>query len=45
MYVLSDMNDLELPIPEELLFNLKESKDLFVSLLDQLERMFEKSRI
>lgn len=40
MYIMTDIDDFELPVPDELVFNLKESKDLIINYLAQLERMF-----
>lgn len=48
MFVLSDFKDvkhyseIELPLPEDFLVNLKDSKDLIFSLLDSLPNMFKK---
>lgn len=45
MTVITDPHDkeLELPIPDELLFNIDESKELIFALLDSLHNMFEKT--
>lgn len=41
MFVLSDPNETDFPIPDELLVTLKESKDLVYSLLESMPKMFE----
>lgn len=43
MIVITDPadKDLELPTPEDLLFNFEESKDQIFSILDSLHNMFE----
>jgi len=41
MFVLPDPSDPDLPIPDELVVTLSESKDLVVALLDSLPKMFE----
>ena len=41
MFVLPDPSDPDLPIPDELVVTLNESKDLVVALLDSLPKMFE----
>jgi protein transport protein SEC24 len=41
MVVLTDPLDPELPIPDDLIVNLEESKVLIFALLDQLPAMFE----
>ena len=43
MIVLSDLDDTFLPIPDSLLVNLKESKELIRNLLEELPRMFSRS--
>eukprot|EP00941_MAST-03F_sp_MAST-3F-sp1_P005150 g5150.t1 len=44
MLVVSEVNDVFLPAPDDLLVNLKESRHLVDALLDQLPSMFEGSR-
>lgn len=41
MFVLADMQDIELPIPDELIVTLADSKDLVLNLLESLPKMFE----
>lgn len=40
MIVINDLDDLFLPIPDELLINVSESKELILNLLDSLSTMF-----
>lgn len=43
MFVLADMDsseEIDLPIPDELIVTLSESKDQFYALLDSLPKMF-----
>lgn len=44
MFVLSDLTDLEIPIPDELVVTLSESKDIVYTLLDSLPKMFENTQ-
>ncbi|EDV21562.1 uncharacterized protein TRIADDRAFT_29956, partial [Trichoplax adhaerens] len=44
MLVISEVNDIFLPSPDDLLVNLQESKELVLSLLDQLPNLFDSSR-
>jgi len=48
MFVLADMDtseDIDLPIPDELVVTLSESKDQFYALLDSLPKMFQNNNI
>ena len=40
MMVMTDLDDMFLPIPDELLINLSESKDMLLNLLDSFNNMF-----
>ena len=40
MMVITDLDDMFLPIPDELLINLSESKDMLLNLLDSFNNMF-----
>lgn len=40
MIVINDLEDLFLPIPDELLVNVSEAKDLLLNLLDMFNPMF-----
>lgn len=40
MIVINDLDDIFLPIPDELLINLSESKDMLLNLLDSFNNMF-----
>ena len=40
MIVVNDLDDMFLPIPDELLINVLESKDLILNLLDSFNNMF-----
>ncbi|EDO29943.1 predicted protein, partial [Nematostella vectensis] len=44
MFIVSDLDDIFLPAPDDLLVNLKESKELIYQLLDALPTMFSGSR-
>lgn len=41
MFVLSDLTDLELPIPDDLVVTLKDSKEIVYALFESLPKMFE----
>lgn len=43
MYIVSDLEDVELPSPDSLLVNLQESKSLVIDLLSKLPQWFEKN--
>ncbi|KAL4457088.1 hypothetical protein ABPG74_014726 [Tetrahymena malaccensis] len=45
MFVLSDLTDIEIPIPDDLIVTLSDSKDLVLNLLDSLPKMFENTQI
>lgn len=48
MFVLADVDsseDIDLPIPDELVVTLSESKDLFYALLDSLPKMFQNNNM
>jgi protein transport protein SEC24 len=40
MYVIADMLDLEIPIPENLVVTISESKELILNLLESIPNMF-----
>lgn len=44
MFVLSDLTDIEIPIPDELIVTLSESKDIIFTLLESLPKMFENTQ-
>ena len=43
MIVVTDFEDMFLPIPDDLLINVSESKDILLSLLDSMVNMFSKN--
>lgn len=45
MIVMTDPNDLELPTPDNLVVNISEQKDIIISLLDSLGKMFSDTQI
>jgi protein transport protein SEC24 len=45
MYVVSDVDEVFLPVPDDLLVDLNDSKDIIINLLDNLPSYFARTQI